>query len=99
MLRSTYIIVRFFFQAEDGIRDADVTGVQTCALPIYDRFRPRHAGNAEERFDLIAIQLRSGIAEPGQEEVVFPTRVHFDRQPADGDPARLDRKSVVRERV
>src|SRR6266498_471527 len=26
----------FFFQAEDGIRDADVTGVQTCALPIWD---------------------------------------------------------------
>ncbi len=25
----------FFFQAEDGIRDYDVTGVQTCALPIY----------------------------------------------------------------
>src|SRR6266699_4235482 len=24
----------FFFQEEDGIRDADVTGVQTCALPI-----------------------------------------------------------------
>src|SRR5436305_11254769 len=28
------IAVFFFFQAEDGIRDADVTGVQTCALPI-----------------------------------------------------------------
>src|SRR5690554_7420677 len=28
----------FFFQAEDGIRCADVTGVQTCALPIYDYF-------------------------------------------------------------
>ena len=26
----------FFFQAEDGIRDYDVTGVQTCALPIFD---------------------------------------------------------------
>mgnify|MGYP000400753813 CR=1 FL=1 len=26
---------RFFFQAEDGIRDVAVTGVQTCALPIY----------------------------------------------------------------
>src|SRR5207249_8945769 len=25
----------FFFQAEDGIRDRNVTGVQTCALPIY----------------------------------------------------------------
>src|SRR2546430_12448123 len=29
-------IVFFFFQAEDGIRDLTVTGVQTCALPIYD---------------------------------------------------------------
>src|SRR5438046_9615525 len=27
--------MRFFFQAEDGIRDWSVTGVQTCALPIY----------------------------------------------------------------
>src|SRR5699024_11268154 len=26
----------FFFQAEDGIRDRNVTGVQTCALPIFD---------------------------------------------------------------
>src|ERR1022692_3213802 len=26
-----------FFQAEDGIRDYKVTGVQTCALPIYDK--------------------------------------------------------------
>src|SRR3712207_6977720 len=26
----------FFFQAEDGIRDIGVTGVQTCALPIYE---------------------------------------------------------------
>src|SRR2546430_8486511 len=26
--------IRFFFQAEDGIRDLTVTGVQTCALPI-----------------------------------------------------------------
>src|SRR5688572_31350552 len=27
----------FFFQAEDGIRDLTVTGVQTCAVPIYLR--------------------------------------------------------------
>src|SRR5688572_31973031 len=26
----------FFFQAEDGIRDLTVTGVQTCALPIFE---------------------------------------------------------------
>ena len=29
----------FFFQAEDGIRDTSVTGVQTCALPILICFR------------------------------------------------------------
>src|SRR2546430_13170202 len=28
-------VVFFFFQAEDGIRDLTVTGVQTCALPIW----------------------------------------------------------------
>src|SRR5256885_10492619 len=30
-----YVILFFFFQAEDGIRDYKVTGVQTCALPIF----------------------------------------------------------------
>src|SRR2546429_4835063 len=33
-------LVCFFFQAEDGIRDVAVTGVQTCALPISFR-KPR----------------------------------------------------------
>src|SRR3712207_9387078 len=31
---SLWLIFVFFFQAEDGIRDIGVTGVQTCALPI-----------------------------------------------------------------
>src|SRR6266513_4840892 len=30
----------FFFQAEDGIRDRNVTGVQTCALPISKSWTP-----------------------------------------------------------
>src|SRR5437870_11408689 len=30
----------FFFQAEDGIRDGHVTGVQTCALPISGSMKP-----------------------------------------------------------
>ena len=29
-----FFLIFFFFQAEDGIRDWSVTGVQTCALPI-----------------------------------------------------------------
>src|SRR5699024_11857052 len=33
-------VVIFFFQAEDGIRDRNVTGVQTCALPIWFAIRP-----------------------------------------------------------
>src|SRR5699024_11355250 len=47
----------FFFQAEDGIRDRNVTGVQTCALPIstgvwwYLRLfrRPNHVGPESAR--------------------------------------------------
>ena len=35
-----FFVVFFFFQAEDGIRDRDVTGVQTCALPICLRDMP-----------------------------------------------------------
>src|SRR3989449_1909585 len=31
---SAFLFCFFFFQAEDGIRDVAVTGVQTCALPI-----------------------------------------------------------------
>jgi len=31
------LVFVFFFQAEDGIRDTSVTGVQTCALPISSR--------------------------------------------------------------
>src|SRR5256885_12786151 len=41
------VVIVFFFQAEDGIRDYKVTGVQTCALPITTRRRripPRRAG-------------------------------------------------------
>src|SRR5260370_15344083 len=34
--------VFFFFQAEDGIRDSSVTGVQTCALPISLQLFPNH---------------------------------------------------------
>src|SRR5260370_22711757 len=54
----------FFFQAEDGIRDSSVTGVQTCALPIYESSRPartlrtkcRPEGTVSE--GLLAIRLQ-----------------------------------------
>src|SRR5438093_4062969 len=37
----------FFFQAEDGIRAWSVTGVQTCALPIWDLVPPDLVGKAD----------------------------------------------------
>src|SRR5437667_9228324 len=41
------IVILFFFQAEDGIRDRDVTGVQTCALPISTASAVAYARDAE----------------------------------------------------
>src|SRR2546429_2768532 len=38
MTASVVLCAVFFFQAEDGIRDVAVTGVQTCALPICESF-------------------------------------------------------------
>src|SRR5258708_18624451 len=53
----------FFFQAEEGIRDDLVTGVQTCALPIYAR---------EGRFDLARdiglVDNWTIVAAPGLEQ-------------------------------
>src|SRR5438034_10873371 len=51
-MSSVDIALFFFFQAEDGIRDHCVTGVQTCALPIYDqgrRGRPAHGALRRRR--------------------------------------------------
>src|SRR5437763_15913151 len=50
----------FFFQAEDGIRDTSVTGVQTCALPIYAR---RFAAEARiQGFDVLVCYGGDGTA-------------------------------------
>src|SRR5690348_17941222 len=40
----------FFFQAEDGIRDGRVTGVQTCALPISESGKNLWQGNLKLAF-------------------------------------------------
>src|SRR5437660_6255265 len=41
LARDVFLFDSFFFQAEDGIRDGHVTGVQTCALPIFMPFLTR----------------------------------------------------------
>src|SRR2546430_17207895 len=58
----------FFFQAEDGIRDLTVTGVQTCALPILsEETAAGVAGFAEQAF--------SSPLEPAALERAFATAV------------------------
>src|SRR5206468_7732295 len=51
--RGVSLFVFFFFQAEDGIRDLIVTGVQTCALPIW--FKSGHP----DQSDRVAVILPS----------------------------------------
>src|SRR5947208_14877211 len=48
----------FFFQAEDGIRDDLVTGVQTCALPISARRAHRSARAAPRRAGVARVRCR-----------------------------------------
>src|SRR5207249_6613574 len=50
----------FFFQAEDGIRHRNVTGVQTCALPIYPSCQG-FAPNDRRFYDLYATAVELDV--------------------------------------
>src|SRR5207245_7694085 len=82
-IHSFYI---FFFQAEDGIRDATVTGVQTCALPI-SNFVLAECGPR-------ARSIRAGLAARGVLVRDFSDRPGLDtalRITLPGDPADFER--------
>src|SRR2546421_1232569 len=57
------LIVFFFFQAEDGIRDLIVTGVQTCALPI---------SSQSNGYRQLEMHVRKGIREVDETLLVSP---------------------------
>src|SRR5256885_4522617 len=83
----------FFFQAEDGIRDYKVTGVQTCALPIFAchaRLNVRQdvrsgSGSRDIGSLQLPLILRRGAGDPYRQ----------NRLRAGGYGARRDRESVV----
>src|SRR3712207_7169900 len=52
-----HLLFFFFFQAEDGIRDIGVTGVQTCALPIFRQMRPLLRPYAGRQLEALAYML------------------------------------------
>src|SRR2546430_9854899 len=75
-----YVLVCFFFfQAEDGIRDLTVTGVQTCALPIYV-WGPRRPGEHDR-----ATRLRGATA---------PSVAHGRARPSPRPGACVDRPAT-----
>src|SRR5687767_15849459 len=77
----------FFFQAEDGIRDKLVTGVQTCALPIFAGFA--HGLRDGGVLDRVAVPQAVGEARerPG----------HAARGLAAGDERRSEERRVWKE--
>src|SRR2546429_4147821 len=87
------VLIFFFFQAEDGIRDVAVTGVQTCALPIYGEklalVLDDHAGAELCRFD--AAHCFCGPDRVGADSSLESLLI--SEIPAGG--LKLDRKSVV----
>src|SRR5260370_13838910 len=86
----------FFFQAEDGIRDSSVTGVQTCALPILDSTgEPRAVfdGDGAQRF-----QERKAVPASGRQDGRAAQPGELDGNRSDPAGSEIGRASC-RERV
>src|SRR2546421_7940837 len=80
----------FFFQAEDGIRDLIVTGVQTCALPIFlDLYGVKHPGNGSFASNCL---MARRLAERGVRFIQLYHRAWDHHKDIEKD---IDRKSVV----
>src|SRR2546427_865881 len=74
--RRAWFAFFFFFQAEDGIRDLTVTGVQTCALPISVQPLPRALGS-ENIFDRIrAVASRQTNRQIGKIAIAGAANAH-----------------------
>src|SRR2546422_5895749 len=87
----------FFFQAEDGIRDVAVTGVQTCALPI-SALRRIQACRGSDNSSRWRQTMRRG---PGNSILLLPDLAHdrTDREWSDGGQTREIGRASCRERV
>src|SRR5207237_5472756 len=85
----------FFFQAEDGIRDSSVTGVQTCALPISEAARAA-LDFGFDKLNLDQIVAYAAPANAASQKVMRKLGMIRD-EVSDFDHPRVeeDRKSVV----
>src|SRR5436189_4085855 len=67
----------FFFQAEDGIRDTSVTGVQTCALPISQRDSETARDRKRSQHEPSNAILEDRRVEVKQEASVYAAQSHI----------------------
>src|SRR5437763_13781299 len=81
----------FFFQAEDGIRDTSVTGVQTCALPILTDSVPRMEPHSVQPRSSRPDEAETGTSLPIPSSGAFPKQV--------GHPLHEIGRASCRERV
>src|SRR5256885_8186598 len=91
------VFLFFFFQAEDGIRDYKVTGVQTCALPI-SRTKPQVPRTNRDPGKTIAAVGGSREHLPGNHEALDFAGALADRRQLDVAKEQIGRASC-RERV
>src|SRR2546430_10562853 len=93
--------VVFFFQAEDGIRDLTVTGVQTCALPIWRHLRGPYAvwsGWALVRDRRRPRRTRADRRSNGPQPFAEPAEPHRQSAAIARRRERAERQSVCRTR-
>src|SRR5437016_12367288 len=89
------VLPHFFFQAEDGIRDWSVTGVQTCALPISSITPSPERDSARSRSSIRRMN-RSTMGESSTTHTTTTSRpLQKPEFSEDSVALGLDRKSVV----
>src|SRR3712207_7997215 len=88
----------FFFQAEDGIRDIGVTGVQTCALPISRSLRLEVTAEGVETTEQFAL-LRAEGCHQAQGYLLGRAMSNIDlrRYLGASNPARSEERRVGKE--
>src|SRR5256886_11548559 len=89
----SYSYFIFFFQAEDGIRDLTVTGVQTCALPISST--PCRDNWTEARATPEAVEGSAMLSSPAEAVTGIAISSSSTERPECESSAERDRKSVV----
>src|SRR5205823_11637756 len=82
----------FFFQAEDGIRDKLVTGVQTCALPISDRMVEMVRGIRDRGVTILLVEHDMRAVMRLSDRIIV---LNFGRKIADGTPREIQSDEAV----